>query len=130
MQKWLRYERTGRTGFGQLTGDTVAVYAGDMFRDPQPTGQMLPLAGLKLLTPAVPGKMLAIWNNFHALAAKLGLATPREPLFFVKTANSFLAAGEIIRMPPSFDGKVVYEGELGIVIGRRCRAVSVADAPQ
>ena len=130
MQKWLRFAHDGHTGFGQLTGDTVAVHAGDMYRDPRPTGQTLPLAQLKLLTPAVPGKMLAMWNNFHALAAKLGLAAPREPLFFVKTANSFLATGEVIRRPPSFDGKVVYEGELGIVIGRRCRAVSVADAPQ
>ncbi len=130
MQKWLRFEHAGHTGFGQLMGDTVAVYAGDMYREPQPTGQTLPLAQLKLLTPTVPGKMLAMWNNFHALAAKLNLATPREPLFFVKTANSFLAAGETIRMPPSFDGKVVYEGELGIVIGRRCRAVSVDHAPQ
>lgn len=130
MQKWLRFEHAGHTGFGQLTGETVTVYAGDMYRDPRPTGQTLPLAQLKLLTPTVPGKMLAMWNNFHALAAKLGLAAPHEPLFFVKTANSFLATGETIRMPPSFDGKVVYEGELGIVIGRRCRAVSVADAPQ
>ena len=130
MQKWLRFEHAGHTGFGQLMGETVTVYAGDMFRDPRPTGQTLPLAQLKLLTPTVPGKMLAMWNNFHALAAKLGLATPREPLFFVKTANSFLAAGEIIRRPPSYDGKVVYEGELGIVIGRRCQAVSADAAPQ
>ena len=71
----------------------------------------------------------AAWRS-RCSAAKLGLAAPHEPLFFVKTANSFLATGETIRMPPSFDGKVVYEGELGIVIGRRCRAVSVADAPQ
>ena len=73
--------------------------------------------------------MLAVWNNFHALAEKLGAAIPKEPLYLVKTANSFLAAGEIIRAPRSFDGKVVFEGELGVVIGKTCNGVSEAGAP-
>jgi 2-keto-4-pentenoate hydratase/2-oxohepta-3-ene-1,7-dioic acid hydratase in catechol pathway len=72
--------------------------------------------------------MIAMWNNFHALAVKLNAAIPKEPLYVVKPSNSFLAGGETIRSPKSFDGKVVYEGELGIVIGKTCKAVSEADA--
>lgn len=130
MQKWLRFEHSGRTGFGQLAGDAVAVHEGDMYGQPRATGQTLRLADVKVLTPTQPSKMLAIWNNFHALAAKLNQAVPQEPLFLVKTSNSFLATGETIRMPRSFDGKVVYEGELGVVIGKTCKAVSVAAAPE
>ncbi len=129
MQTWLRFEHAGSTGFGVLSGDVVAVHEGDMFAAPRPTGQSLRLEEIKVLTPTQPTKMLAIWNNFHALAAKLNQAIPKEPLFLVKTANSFLATGETIRKPPSFDGKVVYEGELGIVIGKTCKAVSAAAAP-
>ncbi len=73
--------------------------------------------------------MVALWNNFHALAAKLGNPVPAEPLYFIKGNGSYLASGEPIRRPPSYGGKVIFEGELGIVIGRTCRAVSEADAP-
>lgn len=129
MKKWLRFEHAGRPGFGTLAGDTITVHQGDMFNDPAVTAQTLPLSGVKLLPPCQPAKMIAIWNNFHALAAKLNLAIPREPLFFIKTGNSFLAGGETIRSPKSFDGKVVYEGELGVVIGKTARAVTEAEAP-
>jgi len=48
----------------------------------------------------------------------------------LKSSNSFLAHGETIRKPRSYDGKVIYEGELGIVIGKTCKEVSEADAPR
>jgi len=73
--------------------------------------------------------MICLWNNFHQLAAKNDFPVPGEPLYFLKGNNSFLAHGETIRVPVSYSGKVVYEGELGIVIGRRCTAVSESDAP-
>ena len=53
---------------------------------------------------------------------------PQDPLFFLKASNSFLATDQIIRRPSSYDGKVVYEGELGIVIGHQCSEISEADA--
>lgn len=129
MQTWLRFEHAGNTGFGVLSGDVITVHAGNMFEKPRATGETLRLEDVKVLTPTQPTKMLAIWNNFHALATKLNQAVPAEPLFLVKTSNSFLATGEVIRKPQSFDGKVVYEGELGIVIGKTCNSVSVAAAP-
>ncbi len=127
--KWLRFEYAGETGFGRLEGDQVIEHRGDFYGQPQPTGRTFALAGVRMLTPTQPTKMLAVWNNFHALAEKLKLAEPAEPLYFIKTSNSFLAHGETIRMPASFDGKVVYEGELGVVIRRHCKAVSVGQAP-
>ena len=129
MDKWLRFEHAGQSGFGKLQGDTITVYQGDMFGHPEATSRTLALSAVKLLTPSRPGKMIAIWNNFHALAAKLNAAIPQEPLYLIKTSNSFLAGGETIRSPKSFAGKVVYEGELGIVIGKTCKGVSEAEAP-
>jgi len=129
MAHWIRFEHQGRAGFGVLENDSIKVYSGEMFGSAQPTGATVPLAAVKVLTPAQPSKMVALWNNFHALAAKLGNPEPPEPLYFLKGNNSFLAHGETIRVPASYAGKVVYEGELGIVIGKRCKAVSAADAP-
>ncbi len=72
--------------------------------------------------------MIALWNNFRALAAKLGNSVPTEPLYFIKGNNSYLATGQSIRMPKAYSGKVVYEGELGVVIGKTCRAISETEA--
>ncbi|OGA53706.1 MAG: 2-hydroxyhepta-2,4-diene-1,7-dioate isomerase [Betaproteobacteria bacterium RIFCSPLOWO2_12_FULL_62_13] len=129
MDKWVRFEHAGKPGFGKLQGDIITVYQGDMFNSPSPTTQTAAPSAVKLLTPTQPTKMIAIWNNFHALAAKLNQAIPKEPLYLIKTSNSFLASGEVIRWPASFDGKVVFEGELGVVIGKTCKAVSEAEAP-
>jgi len=128
MALWLRFSHQGATGFGQLSGDTIRVFEGDMFGTEVETGQTLPLAAVKLLTPCRPTKMVALWNNFRGLAEKLGQAIPPEPLYFLKGNNAFHPHGAPIRVPASYSGKVVYEGELGVVIGKRTRAISEVEA--
>ena len=128
MTHWIRFGQDGRTGFGTLNDQTINVYTGDMFVDPIPTGDTLPLEAVRVLPPTVAGKMLALWNNSRAMAAKLTQPIPPEPLYFVKANGSYIGPGGIIRKPASYDGKVVFEGELGIVIGRECRAVSGGDS--
>ena len=124
MRRWLRFDHAGETGFGTLEGDVITVHEGDMFAGPEPTDQTLPLDSVSVLTPTEPSKMIALWNNFHAMAKKQGLSIPEEPLHLIKTANSFLPTGGTIVRPPSYCGKVVYEGELGIVIGKTCSGVT------
>jgi 2-keto-4-pentenoate hydratase/2-oxohepta-3-ene-1,7-dioic acid hydratase in catechol pathway len=124
MALWARVVNEGRECFGTVDGETMNVHEGDMFANPRPTGQSIALGSAKLLTPTVPTKMVALVDNYGALVAKLNHAVPTEPLYFLKANNSFLAAGETIRVPKSYTGKVIYEGELGIVIGKRCSAVS------
>ncbi len=128
-QLWARIEKDGRAVFGVVEGDKLTVHSGDMFAGAAATGETLDLAGAQWLTPCVPSKMLALWNNFQAAAAKNGWQTPPEPLYFVKTANSFSAHGAVIPAPTSYEGRVIYEGELGIVIGKPTRGVSVENAP-
>jgi len=122
-QHWVRFRRDGQTGFGTLDVGTIRVHAGDLFGAPASTGQTLALADVTLLAPVVPGKVLALWNNFGQLATKLNLAKPPEPLYFIKSPNSYLNPGETIRAPAS-GGKVVFEGELGIVIGKTAKLVA------
>jgi 2-keto-4-pentenoate hydratase/2-oxohepta-3-ene-1,7-dioic acid hydratase in catechol pathway len=130
MAKWIRFSHQGREVFGTLDGDNVRIHSGNLFGNPQPAGEVVPLSAAKVLTPVAAGKMVALVDNYRALVAKLGHKVPAEPLYFLKGSNSFLAHGETIRVPPSYAGKVVYEGELGIVIGKRCKAVAEADAPR
>ena len=130
MPHWIRVQHQGRERFGLLEGEHIRLHTGSVLGDNAPSGESLRLADAKVLTPVTPRKIVALWNNFHALAAKLGNSIPAEPLYFLKGNNSFLAHGETIRAPASYSGKVIYEGELGIVIGKRCTAVAEADAPR
>jgi 2-keto-4-pentenoate hydratase/2-oxohepta-3-ene-1,7-dioic acid hydratase in catechol pathway len=129
MTRWIRFEQEGRAQFGTLEGGTIRVHEGDLFAGAKDTGRTVELAAVKLLTPCVPTKMVALWNNYKALAEKLGQATPPEPLWFLKANSCFHPGGQPIRVPASYAGKVIYEGELGIVIGRRTSRVSEAEAP-
>lgn len=128
MTHWVRFTRNGQTGFGTVRGETISVCEGELLGRTRPTGDSVKLAETTLLLPVQPSKLVALVDNYHALVAKLGHAVPSEPLYFLKGSNSFLAHGETIRVPASYPGKVVYEGELGIVIGRRCAAVSEDEA--
>ena len=129
MTRWIRFRHEGRTRFGTLEGEAIRIHEGDLFASPRSKRESVPLAAVQVLTPCVPTKMVALWNNFRALAAKLGQSIPGEPLYFLKANNSFHPTGEPIRVPPSYAGKIIYEGELGVVIGKRASAVSEAQAP-
>jgi 2-keto-4-pentenoate hydratase/2-oxohepta-3-ene-1,7-dioic acid hydratase in catechol pathway len=126
--KWLRFRHHGTSGFGTLTPSGIAVHDGEMFGSSAPNGKTLALAELELLAPCAPSKIVALWNNFHALAAKLNQPEPPEPLYLLKATTSVAAPGAVIRRPSSYDGKTTYEGELGIVIGKTCSRVSPAEA--
>lgn len=129
MTHWLRFAVAGAEYFGTLDKDTVTVWTGDLFADPQPTSQQFALADVRILMPCQPSKMIGLWNNFHERAVKEGLHRPEHPLYFLKSRNCFAGHGDTIRRPTGYGGVVVFEAELGIVIGQRCKALPVEDAP-
>lgn len=129
MSKWIRFQcPDGHIGFGVLENDCISEYDGEMFDEPVPNGTVLRLGEITPLSPCEPGKVVALWNNFHALAKKLEKPVPLHPLFLIKPASSVAGPGDDIVRPKSYAGKIVYEGELGIVIGSKCRNVSPAEA--
>jgi 2-keto-4-pentenoate hydratase/2-oxohepta-3-ene-1,7-dioic acid hydratase in catechol pathway len=129
MTQWVRFRTAdGHIGFGGLDRDQILEYAGDMYGAHTATGKLLPLAAATLLCPCSPSKIIALWNNFHALAVKLGKAAPKYPLFLIKPASCAIGPSEAIRRPAAYAGKIAYEGELGIVIGKTCKDVAPAEA--
>ena len=125
--QWVRFLEGGTVRFGTLEGERVRVWHGNMFDYPERGDRTIALADVRLLMPVQPTKVIALWNNFKALGDKLKLSVPAEPLYLVKTPNSYLDPGGTIRHPGG-SAKVVFEGELGIVIGRTCKQVSEGDA--
>lgn len=128
MARWIRFEHAGRHGFGELTDQGIALHQGDLFGDHAPTGESLALDAVRITLPCVPSKFIGLWNNDRPQAAKQGLATPATPLYFIKPSSSYCAHGQTITAPPGYDGRVVYEGELGLVIGARCHNADEAEA--
>ena len=130
MTNWVRFRHQGKTGFGTLTQSEISVHDGEMFGDARPNGRQLALSDVELLAPTNPSKIIALWNNFHALAAKLKVPEPAEPLYLLKAPSSVAAPGAVIRPPARYDGKTAYEGELGIVIGKTCSNVAAHEADE
>ena len=126
--KWIRFEDAAhRIGFGTVDDDEVVVHAGDMFTGAEPTGERVPLESVEVLIPCVPTKMIALWNNLRGAAEKAGLGTPIEPLYFLKAPSSLVPHRARVMRPSSYSGRILYEGELGVVIGKTCVDVALED---
>ncbi len=120
---WLRYKTAADVAprYGILENNTVTACANAhdaIPATPEKTAQQYALDDVEILLPCRPTKVIALWNNFKALADEKKLEYPATPLYLFKPPNSWLASEQTIRHPPAYDGEVFFEGELGIVIGR------------
>jgi 2-keto-4-pentenoate hydratase/2-oxohepta-3-ene-1,7-dioic acid hydratase in catechol pathway len=77
------------------------------------------LADVRLLAPVEPSKVVCIGRNYAAHAAELGNEVPKEPLMFLKPPSSIVGPEEAIVLT-KYSQRVDHEGELALVIGRRC----------
>ena len=123
MTRWVRFIAANGAGFGRLEGESIIVFDGDMFDRPQPTGQVRRFEEVRLTMPVRPSKIIAVWNNFRTLLAKMNLKVPAEPLYFIKAPNTYLDPGQVIRKPVC-DSRIIFEGELAVVIGKETRAAA------
>lgn len=129
MTLWVRFKANGQTCFGTLAQGTLTEYTGDLFGEKQPTERQFALNDVQLLMPCEPSKMPGLWNNFYERAVLEKLQAPAHPLYFLKAPNCFAGEGDTIPRPAGYTGDVVFEGELGVVIGKRCKAVTAEQAP-
>jgi 2-keto-4-pentenoate hydratase/2-oxohepta-3-ene-1,7-dioic acid hydratase in catechol pathway len=90
------------------------------------TGEV-PSAATRLLAPVVPGKVVAVGLNYRAHAEELEMAVQAEPILFMKPRTAVVGPGESIVLPAR-STQVDYEAELAVVVGRRCKDVSPAEA--
>jgi len=130
--KYCRFLLQGQPQYGLIEplagGDHItrilvtAPEAADGDVESLPTRRMepIPLAQAALLAPVRPSKIVCVGRNYREHAAELGHEIPREPLLFFKPPSALLAPGATI-LRPKASQRTDYEGELGVVIGRRCR---------
>jgi 2-keto-4-pentenoate hydratase/2-oxohepta-3-ene-1,7-dioic acid hydratase in catechol pathway len=134
-----RFEHDASTATGVIVGEEV-VDLGEidaielLGRGPETvaaaaaSASRLPLAEVRLRAPVPrPAKFLAIGLNYADHVVETGRSAPEFPVFFNKQTTCVTGPGDPIHIP-RVSPMVDYEGELGVVIGRRCRHVPAARA--
>ena len=86
MDTWMRFmSNDGGIVFGRVEGGYLHEY--ESLEQPVPTGAVLSTRALTLLAPCAPGKVVALWNNYHALSAKLDKPVPRASALSVEAGG-------------------------------------------
>jgi 2-keto-4-pentenoate hydratase/2-oxohepta-3-ene-1,7-dioic acid hydratase in catechol pathway len=131
--RWIRFSQNDRTAYGILEGDGIREVAGDPFGGYETTARVHDLGAVRIEVPVIPQTFYCVGLNYarhiREAAAKLGLAPelPRQPDVGYRAASALVAHEAPVVIPPDA-GKVQYEGELAVIIGRRARNLGAADA--
>jgi len=127
--RFARYrEAAGEPRYGILEGDTVSEISGPPWAAWSPAGRSLPLREVRLLAPVAPGKIVCVGRNYAEHAAELGNEVPKDPLIFLKPPSAVVGPDEPIVLP-QYSRRVEHEGELGLVVGRRCAHLADSENP-
>ena len=127
MQRIVRFDDGGSVRWGLVDGDRLVALAAAPFDGIEPQYDIGPLEHARLKAPTVPSKVVCVGRNYVAHAREHGADVPTEPLIFLKPPSSVIGPADVVRLP-SMSQQVEHEGELALVIGRRCRAVAVGEA--
>jgi 2-keto-4-pentenoate hydratase/2-oxohepta-3-ene-1,7-dioic acid hydratase in catechol pathway len=114
---------------GIIEQDLVSEIEGDLWGTRKRTGKKWRLREIKFLPPSSPSKIVCVGRNYLDHAKELGNEVPTEPLIFLKPPSSVIAPEEPIVLPP-ISQRVDHEGELAVVIGRRCFNLSPGESTQ
>jgi len=108
--------------WGLVEGETILVLKSPPFEGIEPGKASYSLSELTLLAPVCPSKVVAIGWNYLGHIKELGNTIPSEPLIFLIAPSAVVGHGAPIILPPESE-KVDFEGELAIVIGKKCRRI-------
>src|SRR5829696_479313 len=122
---------TQRPAFGVIDGEEVFRLEGDLSAGNLSLERSEPsirLSEARILSPVAPSKIVCVGRNYREHAAELGNPLPEEPLLFLKAPSAIIGDGDCIELP-EVSRRVEHEGELGVVIGRRCARIKPDEDP-
>src|SRR5207253_10924038 len=114
--------------YGLIEGENVIEISAPPWEPWSRGSRSARLAEVRLLAPVEPSKIVCIGRNYAAHAAEMGNEVPKEPLMFLKPPSSIIGPEEAIVLP-KYSQRVEHEGELALVIGRRCSQLGDAEDP-
>jgi 2-keto-4-pentenoate hydratase/2-oxohepta-3-ene-1,7-dioic acid hydratase in catechol pathway len=112
--------------YGVIEGEEIREISGAPWGQWSRASRSWPCAKTRLLAPVEPSKIVCVGRNYAAHAAELGNVVPKEPLLFLKAPSSIIGPDEPIVLP-LYSQRVEHEGELAVIVGRRCAHLSDTD---
>jgi 2-keto-4-pentenoate hydratase/2-oxohepta-3-ene-1,7-dioic acid hydratase in catechol pathway len=122
-----RFQKGDDIFYAKVVDGKIFRARGDIFGSPTFDKKPTPRKGLKTLVPVVPSKIIAVGINYLDHAREMNRELPKEPLIWFKATTSLLPNGGKIEIP-FLEHRTDFEAELVIVIGRKIRNVSPAQA--
>ncbi|ADY73728.1 Ureidoglycolate lyase [Desulfurobacterium thermolithotrophum DSM 11699] len=127
-----RFKSNEKSFFGLIKGKEIVpikeTKVSELMDSITPTEDVLSFSEVKFLSPTRPSKIVAVGLNYKAHAEEMGKPLPEEPLLFMKPSTAVIANKMKIFLP-EMSQRVDYEGELAVIIGRKCRKVTPKDVP-
>lgn len=127
--KLLRYSYSDKIQNGILEKDIIKRIKGDFFSGFQITEDEINLNSVKLLSPTMPSKIVAVGLNYVDHAKELKMEIPKNPIIFIKPTSTVIGPEDPI-IYPECSTQVDYEVELGIVIGKRAKNIEKNEAEE
>ena len=124
VRQYARFALQGNIYHGLIQGDQITPITNSVFEKEHSFGKSIPLASVELLVPTDAQKVFAVGMNF---ASHLSSPSNAPPPLFLKLPTSLIPSGEDIVLPNDATN-VHFEGELVLVIGKKTKNISEADA--
>jgi 2-keto-4-pentenoate hydratase/2-oxohepta-3-ene-1,7-dioic acid hydratase in catechol pathway len=118
----------GSAKYGLLEGEKIREIQGIPWDKWTPGQATFAKKDCQLIAPVDPTKIVCVGRNYAAHAAEMGGVPPKEPLIFLKPPSSIIGAEEPIVLT-KYSQKVEHEGELGVILARKCSHLGDAEDP-
>jgi 2-keto-4-pentenoate hydratase/2-oxohepta-3-ene-1,7-dioic acid hydratase in catechol pathway len=125
--KIVRFLANKKTGYGVQEGKSIRALQISPFHGIRYSGSDMLLSSVKLLAPCVPSKIVCLGLNYLNHAKESNAAPPANPLIFLKPPTAVIGPEDRI-IYPEMSKRVDYEGELGVVIGKKASHVTKESA--
>lgn len=126
--KYVRFQAEhGQINLGILKNGKIQKLEGDFFEEGKVVDEEYDLNCVRLLAPICPGKIIGIGANYRSFLDANKRDYPLRPKLFVKPSTTVIGDHDSILCPDS-NHKICFEGEIGVVIRRKCSCISAENA--
>lgn len=125
--KFLRFRTDLAEKKGIIEKGKIRRIIGNIFTDFTVTDEFYEFEEIHYLPPVIPSKIICVGRNYAEHASELNNLLPENPLIFLKPPSAIIANEETILYPEQ-SHQVDYEGELAVVIGKRCKNIAEKNA--
>jgi 2-keto-4-pentenoate hydratase/2-oxohepta-3-ene-1,7-dioic acid hydratase in catechol pathway len=127
IMKFIRFEKDNGILNGVLEGNEITVIKGSVFEEIERTDEKVLIDDVKILPPCLPSKAVCIGLNYKTHVEESGVNIPESPVVFMKPSTAVIGNLDYI-IYPQMSKRVDYEAELAVVIGKKTKNITVAEA--